>query len=168
MLDKTAREEYKGWEYKYTGNPDNFNRIAIMDQLITYFLSDPKILTMTNRCFCYPGFYLKKGKGSKPAENILDFYKRCKDEALNHPKDVFLDRKYYRNEFDLENYKTRIHRVTKEIVSYIREGGMDPFYQNKKNCFNPWPCDFLKVCEMDLTEPWTLENAYHKKSPQRR
>jgi hypothetical protein len=167
MVHAPTPPAYQGWEYKYTGNPANFDRLLIMDQLITYFIADPRITTMINRCLCYPGIYPGKGRGAKPAENVLDFYQRCKDTVLNSPTTTFLDRTYYRNEFDFDNYKTKISRVTREIMSYIREGGMEPFYQNKKACLSPYRCDFLRCCENDLTEPWTLTNAYRKKNPRR-
>ena len=171
-IDHINAENSKGteaWEFKWTGNANNFSKFLIGDQLSTYFLADPKINCIVNRCFLYPQIYQKKSTKVKVGETILDFFERCKSDIRKNPTAYFYDRKYWRNEFDLDAYKLKIQRVSEEIMSYIKEGkGMDPFYQNKKNCLNPWPCDFLKCCENDIKDPWNLVSAYKKKTPRRK
>jgi hypothetical protein len=152
------------WEFKYTGNPDNFAKFPIGDQLTTYFLAEPKIQKMTNRCLCIPGMWKKKETKKQKSETMLDFFERCKKEVSRNPKESFLDRTYYRNEFDLEGYKEKIKRVSMEIINYIKEGkGMEPFYQNKRACLHPFRCDFLRVCENNIHDPWALVDAYKPK-----
>lgn len=161
LLNKQNPEEYHGWEYKYTGNADNFSKYLIEDQLITYLLAEPKIMTMTNRCFLYPTIWKRTKKNP---ETCYAFYDRCKAEILHDPKGHFYDRKYWRHEFDYDNYFLKTKRVCDEIMNYIKEGkGMEPFYQNKKNCFNPWQCDFLRICEHSIKEPWLMTEAYKQR-----
>jgi hypothetical protein len=91
-----------------------------------------------------------------------------KSDIRKNPTAYFYDRRYWRNEFDLEAYKFKAQRISDEIVTYIKEGkGMIPFYQNKKNCLNPWACDFLRCCENDISDPWNLIEAYKKRSAKR-
>ena len=153
----------EGWEFKWSGNADNFSKFLIGDQLTTYFLADDTITCMTNRCFLYPQTYQKKATKVKVGETILDYFERAKSDIRNNPTAYFYDRKYWRNEFDLEAYKLKAKRISTEIVTYIRESkGIEPFYQNKK-MLNPWPCDFLRCCENDISDPWNLIKAYKKR-----
>lgn len=168
LRNRSMPDQSDAFEFKWTGNADNFSKFPISDQLMTYFLADPSINSMTNRCFLYPQTYQKKATKVKTGETILDYFKRAKSDIQKNPTAYFYDRRYWRNEFDLEAYKLKAQRISSEIVTYIREGkGMDPFYQNKKNCFNPWACDFLRCCENDISDPWNLVEAYKKRSVKR-
>lgn len=151
----------EAWEFKYTGNSGNYTKFLIEDQLKTYFLSDPKILKITNRCLCPPGIWKKKGTKTKDPETMLEFFERCKKEVTRNLGESFLDRIYYRHEFDLEEYKEDAKILSIEIINFLKEGkGIRPFYRNKKACLSPFRCDFLKCCENDIKEPWSVIDTF--------
>jgi len=157
-------EEHTGYEFKWTGNPDNYGKFMNGDQYASYFIGDPKIELMINRCFVPPEIRPKKATKKQSSESIFDYYQRAYDDILQmNTHRYFIDRKFWRSEFDLEAYKNKAKRVAQEIMQYVDEGRMNPFYQNRKNCFNPFRCDYLRVCENDILTPWELTDCYQKK-----
>lgn len=157
-------DEHFGYEFKWTGNPDNYGKFENGEQYMSYFIGDPKITRMTNRCFVSPHVSPKKATKKQSSESIFDFYQRVYDDVLQtNLTKYFIDRTYWRSEFDLDAYKAKAKRVAIEIMKYIDEGSIEPFYQNRKACRNPFICDFLRICENEISKPWEMTNCYKKR-----
>jgi hypothetical protein len=163
LVQLVTHEDHFGWEFKWTGNPDSYGKFLIEDQICAYLIGDPAINRMTVRCFVPPEMRRKQATKKQTGESMLEFYRRMYDDILtrNFTK-YFIDRTYWRSEFNLDNYKNKAARTAQEIMRYIDEAGIAPFYQNKKNCLNPFRCDFLSVCENDIERPWEME-CYKKR-----
>ena len=164
LIQLVTHEEHFGYEFKWTGNPDNYGKFENGEQYMAYFIGDPKISRITNRCFVAPHISPRKATKKQSSESIQDFYQRVYDDvlAMNFHK-YFIDRTYWRSEFDLEAYKIKAKRVAQEIMRYIDEGGIEPFYQNRKACLNPFRCDFLPACSNDMQKPWEMTECYKKR-----
>jgi len=163
LVQLVTHEEHFGYEFKWTGNPDSYSKFMMEDQCSAYFIGDPKINRITNRLFVTPDMRQKKTTKKQVGESILDFYQRMYDDILNlNLQRYFIDRTYWRSEFYLEAYKVKAARTASEIMRYIDEGGIAPFYQNKKNCLSPFRCDYLLVCENNIERPWEME-CYKKR-----
>ena len=164
LVQLLTYENHIGFEFKWTSNADNYTKLTEGDQLITYFLGDPAIERMTLRCFVPPLLRQKNATKKEKGESMLDLYERMYQDILS--KNIykyFIDRSFWRSEFDLEAYKIKASMIAKEIVSYIKDGGMERFYQNKRACFHPFVCDFLRVCENEIREPWNMIDCYKKR-----
>ncbi len=163
LVQLVTYEEHFAYEFKWTGNPDNYGRFENGEQYTAYMIGDDKINRITNRCFVPPLTSPKKATKKQSSESMLDYYQRTYDDVLNLNKTkYFIDRTYWRSEFNLEAYKIKSKRVASEIMRYLDEGTIDPFYQNRKACRSPFMCDFLRVCENDIANPWEME-CYKKR-----
>lgn len=163
LVELVTYEKHFGYEFKWTGNADHYGRFQNGEQYMSYFIGDPKIERITNRCFVPPLVSPKKATKKQSSESIFDFYQRVYDDVIQMNKTkYFIDRTYWKSEFDLEAYKVKAKRVAMEIMRYIDEGGNEPFYQNRKACMSPFRCDFLPVCENDIQKPWEME-CYQKR-----
>lgn len=141
LVDLTTYDDTQGYEFKYTGNSDNYEKWLVDEQLSAYFIGVPQLKRMTVRCFVPPLYKLSK------KESIMDYYDRmAKDIRRRSITEYFISRTYWRNEFDLEAYKQKARMIAHEIVEYLKTGSIEPFYCNKKACLSPFPCDFLQSC----------------------
>jgi len=150
--------DHFGYEFKWTSDADNYRKFVIEDQLRAYFIGDPDINRMTVRCFVPPDTRQKSNTKKQLGESIFDFYERMMvDIRKTATERYFVDRTYWRTEFDLEDYKNKAARTAKEIINYLKEGGIEPFYQNKKACDHPFNCDFKSICENGIKDPFAME-----------
>lgn len=158
LVELITYDQHFGWEFKWTGNPDNYSKFLMEDQIMAYFIGDDKINRMTTRCFVTPDSRPKRATKKQSGESMLDFYQRVYNDVLQTSfTKYFIDRTYWKTEYDLQAYKVKAKRVAMEIMRYVDDGGIDPFYQNKKNCLNPFRCDYLLVCENNIEKPWEME-----------
>jgi len=157
-------DNHIGYEFKYTADADNYTKLTEGDQLITYFIGDPAIERMTLRCLVKPSLRQKQATKKAVGESMIDLYERMYQDILGRNiHHYFIDRSFWRSEFDLEAYKAKAKTIAKEIVSYLEGGGIERFYQNKKACFHPFTCDFVRVCENEIMEPWNMCDRYQKR-----
>jgi hypothetical protein len=164
LVQLITPEKHTGYEFKWTGNPDNYGKFINGDQYAAYFIGDPKMELMVNRCFVPPDMRPRRATKKQSAESIFDFYQRVYDDIIQmNVHKYFINRKFWVSEFDLGAYQNKAKRVAQEIMRYIDEGGIEPFYQNTSNCLNPFRCDYLQVCENDILTPWEMTDAYQKR-----
>ncbi len=132
------------YEFKYTERPDSYTRFTLQDQLSTYFLANPDLRRFTCRTITVP--QLRMGKN----ESGATYRERVYDDAMKRKDHYFIDRHYWRSEFDLDAQRVKIRRIAADIVRYLDlGGGIEEFYQtiHPATCFLPQPCDYLKICE---------------------
>jgi len=149
-------EDSIAYEFKYTGNPDNYSRFTLQDQLSAYFLGVPTLQRITLRAIQTPT--LKPTKG----ESQNQYIERVLIDCKRQPKKYVTDTHYWRSEFDLEAYREKARWVAKEIVEAC-DRGEKGCYQNLNACYAPGQCEFLKVCEGGGAVSETLYRYKEKK-----
>lgn len=163
-VDLSVYENHIGYEFKYTTDSDRYTKLTIGDQIMTYFIGAPTLQRITNRCFVPPGYRQKKATKKQVGESMLDFYERVLDDVKTcHKTKYFIDKSYWRSEFDLDQYKAKAASIAREIITYINMRTMEPFYQNKKACYSPFMCDFIRVCENEIYDPENLVDSYRQR-----
>jgi len=161
LLDLNTYDAAMGYEFKYSSKPDNYEQYIIEDQLCAYFISDLKIKSMTTRVFV-PPMQRPKDNKKEGKESMVDFYDRVRKDVMRRATtQYFISKTYWRQEFDLENYKNKARRVSEEIIRYTEEGGIEPFYQNKRACLAPFKCDYYDICKYKVIS----DTLYRKKTP---
>jgi hypothetical protein len=149
----TTYDDTFGDEFKYTGQADRYDKFAVEEQLSAYFIGVPQLKRMTVTCFVPPNYTPYNSKRKK--ESINEFIIRCKEEINKHWSAHVVSKTYWREEMDLERYKGEAREIAHMIVKYIETGNDNTFYQNRKECRNMFPCDFIPVCKygvMDETQ----------------
>ncbi len=132
------------YEFKYTEKPDAYTKFTLQDQLTTYFLANPDLQRFTCRTITTP--YLRMGKN----ESGATYRERVYDDATKRKDHYYIDRHYWRSEFDLDAHRAKIKCIVADINRYLDlGGGIEQFYQtiHPATCFMPQPCDYLSICE---------------------
>jgi hypothetical protein len=130
-------------EFKYSSNPEGWNKFTLCNQLGTYFLG-VEIPRIEAVIFKVPQLKMKKGKNEESGEEFKD---RVKKEILLNKLEYITKQNYYRNEFNLEEVKRRYQVMTKELYDRLQVGE-SAFWMtdNRETCFR---CDFLEICSND-------------------
>lgn len=141
-----------GWEFKYTGNINNYTMFHISPQLSTYFLGVDGIDKMTLRLLEVPG--VKKTK----KESMEDFAARTNEYCKKAIKGSVRDMSYWRTEFNTDRWRSTLAVVAGEIKDLL-DKGIVAFYQtgNRMNC---WSCQFFKICSDNIIS----EQLYRKRT----
>ena len=140
-------------EYKCTGSPDRYHDARFLaSQAAPYFMSDETLDWMDVRAVRYPA--LRKGKGVDE-ENDESFADRVYEDIIRRPSWYFpgwnketrsFGKRFYRSEFDLEEYSGRFRHILREIHEARLMNG---FYRNDRACNNLLPgipCEFQNPC----------------------
>ena len=151
-------------ESKLTARPDFYFQIHnITSQIGTYFLSNPEYKYAIIESTRVPG--LRTGAGKYSDESPDAYRDRIIGEILSKPSYYFLGfnrdtrtfgRKFWRNEFNMEELKQDYVYVNKEIQRAM-EDGEGAFYKNRKACYVPGPCFYLPICDTGVVSEGIFE-----------
>ncbi len=149
-MDLLQYEDHIGYEFKYTSRPEIFGqKLAVESQFCAYFLMNPELQRITLRAIQVPN--LRQGKN----ELMKDFAARVTHDVISKPKQYIIDRSYWRNEFNFDEYKEKLQKVMKDMRSRIEEGGgLGSWYKvdGPNTCYGDHtglkasPCEFLSIC----------------------
>ncbi len=149
----------RGIEFKWTGSPQWYQKFHMEDQLMSYFIGAPTLQSFEVRLFVPPIMKFKKG------EKMSELFERTRESVKQQlVTERILSNVYYRNEFNLEEYKVRARMIAAEILRYFQMSEtMDnpeyAFYQDKTACYTPVECDFMKICKYGIMP----ENLFKKR-----
>lgn len=136
-------------ELKFTSRPDSYlNPFNIKAQIGTYFLADEKLKYVDMMVIQVPA----QVYGKKDTED--GYYKRIYDDVISNPSKYFMGfnradrtfgKRYYRDEFDLDEILKRYRIVIAEIRHKYES---DSWYCNEKSC-NMYgsSCEYKSICE---------------------
>lgn len=135
-------------ENKFSGAPDYYQDVYwLSSQVGTYFLSDPAMEYCVMEIIRTPS--LRK-REDEPAEA---FGARIYADILARPGWYFIGynkktnsygRRFYRNEFRLDELSLRYQNIGYEIMDANER---DAFYRSEPMCRHPWECDMLDICK---------------------
>lgn len=141
-------------ENKLSGRPDMYlDPYFIQSQVGTYFLADLSMDYCIMEVVRTP--QLKPAGQKKKEESPEEFSERVYQDAISRPSYYFIGyssatrkygKKYFRNEFNLEELRSRYLHIFREIFD---ARVMDGWYKSDKSCNNKLPgipCDMLSVC----------------------
>lgn len=146
---------YPGYfvENKLSGRPDNYlDPFFIQSQIGTYFLADPELKYCIMEIVRTPDL---KSTGSHKDEDAAEYQERCYQDIISRPSYYFIGwnaekrtygKKYFRDEFDMEEIAHRYKCVAAEIQMAWMEG---QFYKNDRACSQVLPgikCDLMPLC----------------------
>ena len=140
-------------ENKLSSRPNNYeDTYFIQSQVGVYFLADPSLEYCIMEIVRTPDL---KSTGKNKDESPEDYEERVYQDVISRPTHYFLGydikthkygRKYYRNEFNLEELKGRFIHVFREIYN---ARWLDGWYRNDRVCNSILPgitCDMLPIC----------------------
>ncbi len=149
-------------ENKLSSRPTNYeNTYFIQSQVGVYFLADPSLEYCIMEIVRTPDL---KSVGKHKDESPEDYEERVYQDVISRPTHYFLGydikthkygRKYYRNEFNPEELKSRFIHVFREIYN---ARWLDGWYRNDRVCSSVLPgiaCDMLPICR---TGNWNEDN----------
>lgn len=141
-------------EIKLSARPDFYFQVHnISSQIGTYFLSNPKYEYAIIEAVRVPG--LRTGAGKYSDESPEAYRDRISSDIISRPSYYFLGydrgsktfgKKFYRNEFDMEELVQDYKYVNQEIMRAVEDGD-DAFYKNRKACYVPGQCFYLPICD---------------------
>lgn len=146
FIDLLTTFETIAYEFKWTTNPDFYNRLKCQEQSSAYFIGAPDIQAITWVLLCPPSLRPKK------EEYMPEYCKRVEQDVLKRMETHYMTKKtYWRTEFDLDMYKEKAKLIAKQIMSDIQKSSDVSnlewlFYQNTSGCYAPSQCEFLPVC----------------------
>ena len=156
-------------ETKLTARPEFYFIIHnITSQIGTYFLSSPEYKYAVVESTRVPGLRTGSGKYSNESPEAYRF--RVVGEILSKPSYYFLGfnretrtfgKKFWRNEFNMEELKQDYFYVNKEIQRAL-EDGEGAFYKNRKACYVPGPCFYLPICDTGCVSESIFETKESK------
>jgi hypothetical protein len=140
-------------ENKLSGSPDRYlDPFFIQSQVGVYFLADPKLTECTMEICRTPDL---RSTGKNKEEDPESYSERCYQDIISRPSHYFTGwdsttrrygKKYFRNEFDLEELKGRFIHVFREIYEARQFSG---WYKNDRSCGAILPgikCDMEPIC----------------------
>lgn len=141
-------------ENKLSGKPDMYlDPYFIQSQVGTYFLADLSMDYCIMEVVRTP--QLKAAGAKKKEESPDEFAERVYQDVISRPSFYFMGynsikrtygKKYYRNEFNLEELRSRYLHIFREIFdARVMEG----WYKNDRVCNNILPgisCDMVSCC----------------------
>jgi hypothetical protein len=142
-------------ENKLSSRPDNYLDIyLIQSQCATYFLADPNLEYCIMEIARTPALKITK----REEDDIAAFGERVYNDVMARPAYYFLGynkdthtygKKFFRNEFDLDDVQGRYKRLFINIYEALM---CDGFYRNDRSCKNVFPgqaCDYLGICRFN-------------------
>lgn len=143
-------------ETKVSTRPERYSDMFFLQsQVGTYFLVDPKLQWVTMEVNRLPDL---KSTGQFKEEDAQTYEERCFQDIIGRPSHYFIGwnkstrsygKKYYRNEFDLQEIADRFKHIAREIMWSAYHANTGGFYKNDKVCNNIFPgiaCDMLPIC----------------------
>jgi hypothetical protein len=140
-------------ENKFSGRPDYYlDPYHIQSQVGTYFLANPSLESCTMEIVRNPDL---KQTGKNKEESPDDYGERVYQDALSRPGHYFIGwdidthrygKKYWRNEFNLEEIRSRYIHIFREFWEARQ---FDGFYKNDRACaaiLPGIPCDMIHLC----------------------
>lgn len=139
-------------ENKLTTRPEDYlDPYFIQSQIGTYFLADPNLLYCIMEVARTPDL---KSTGKNKDESNEEYRERVYQDIISRPSHYFrgwdgrskYGKRYFRDEFDLADIKSRFTHIFREIHDARLMNG---FYKNDKVCSNVLPgipCDMLPIC----------------------
>ena len=140
-------------ENKLSGRPDNYDDpYFIQSQVGTYFLADPALEYCIMEIARTPDL---KSTGQYEGESDETYSERVYQDCLKRPGHYLMHwdpkthtygRKFYRNEFNLEEIKARYLHIFRE---YWEANQFNGWYKNDRVCNNILPgieCDMKQLC----------------------
>lgn len=140
-------------ENKFSGRPDNYlDPYFLQSQIGTYFLADPDMESCTMEIVRTPEL---RHTGKYSEEGPEEYQERIYQDVISRPSFYFIGwnsvtrkfgKKYYRNEFNLEDLRERYLHIFREIFDARIMNG---WYRNDRACSNVLPgisCDFVSCC----------------------
>lgn len=150
-------------ENKFSSRPDNyFDTYFLQSQIGTYFLADPELEYCIMEVVRVPDL---KHTGRFKDEGPEDYQERIYQDVISRPSFYFpgwnfatrrYGKKYYRNEFNMEDLRSRYLHIFREIFD---ARVMDGWYRDDRACNNILPgisCDMLSCCRNGVMS----ENVY--------
>ena len=142
-------------ETKFTARPDFYFQIHnITSQIGSYFLSNENYKYAIIEAVRVPD--IKTGKRKYADEDLDSYRNRVKGEILSKPSHYFVGfdrdkgtygKKFWRNEFDLESLEQVYQEVWNEIKQCLEANSEAKWWQNRKACYCPAPCEYLPICD---------------------
>lgn len=146
FIDLRTTFDTIAYEFKWTTNPDAYNRLKCQEQSSAYFIGAPDIQTITWVLLYPPSLRPKKD------EYMPEYCERVKQDVMKRMTTYYVTKKsYWRTEFDLGMYKEKIRLIAGQIMSDVAKSSSAKnlewlFYQNTNGCSAPGPCEFLPAC----------------------
>jgi len=157
VYDAGGKEYEEIYDWKYTGSPDYYTFFTTEYQAGLYLLQYPTVQSITYRCV--RKVQLRQGKN----EEWDKFISRVKVDLRKRKKWYFIDKKFYRSEYNFDRIEGELKASADEIRENI-DKGIGFFRQNRDACYfaptKQW-CEFLPCCEGDVT-PDKLPELYQK------
>ena len=152
-------------ENKFTSRPDNYLDVFnLTSQVGTYFLSNSALK------YCIMEVVRAPSLRAKEDEEPEQFGARLYEDVMKRPGFYFIGykngaygKKFFRNEFNLENLALRYKNIAFEVMD---AAARDAFYGNETACTTPWECDMLEICKSGVVSD-TLYRYRDKVSEER-
>jgi hypothetical protein len=150
FIDRSYPEYFA--ENKMSSKPDLYTDIFfIQSQVGTYFIADPGLKSVVMEVVRTPDLKMSKKEEDSPET----YGNRIYHDAISRPAHYFIGynperntygKRFYRNEFDLNDVRSRYKHIFREIYEAAALGG---WYKNDRSCKNILPgivCDMLGAC----------------------
>ncbi len=138
-------------EIKLTSRPEFFISPHFLEsQIASYFLANPNLQYCTMEVVRAPrlrtsGQYEDEASSAYQFRTSKDIKKRPAYYFQGYDKETkTFGRKFFRNEFNLEEIQNRYKHIEYEIRSAIER---DAFYKEQHSCLLPSQCEYLGICE---------------------
>lgn len=157
LYDKLNRDYIHMYDWKYCRDDKYYTFFTTEYQAGLYLMMYPTVKDITYRCIVKP--LLRCGKN----ETWDEFEKRVKKDLRGRRKKYFVDKKFYRSEYNFPKIRGELIASAKEISDNI-DKGIDFFRENREACYfcptGEW-CDYKECCEAGLT-PDRLPELFDK------